>query len=172
MLVLNRMSDLVAQIAQKQSIIGFPLTTVLLLLGCLVDCRAAGPEQMVGQVDTSGNFTFVFSHSARPAMLQELFMRRSTNGELVCLVAANQNTTGDSSSWRYGDVPGKNYRIEGCDTLVPGVYRLEFRAHKYGEAFAYGVCDVCVGADGRIFVGESMCNKGTCKAVNGKEKAH
>jgi hypothetical protein len=93
-------------------------------------------------------------------------MRRSSDGEVVCIVAAERSASADASTWRYGESPGKNYKIEGCDTLKGGVYRLEFSARKYGAAHAYGACDVCVDGDGKISVGKPQCNNGTCKSVH------
>ena len=137
---------------------------LLLFIVCVFGCHSGGPERVIAQIDGAGNLTFAFSHTGRPAMLLEFSMRRSADGEVVCMVEAASAKAGTSSAWHPGEKPGSGYRVEGCNALEAGVYRVEFRAHKYGEAFAYGVCDVCVDSDGKMSFGKAGCNKGTCKS--------
>ena len=99
-------------------------------------------------------------------MLDGLTMRRASDGEVVCIVSADPAAGADASTWRYGENPGKNYKVEGCDALKAGIYRIEFSARKYGAAHAFGMCEVCVDGEGKLSVGEDQCKKGTCKAVH------
>jgi hypothetical protein len=139
---------------------------LIIFVLCLVGCRPGSPERVIAQVDITGKLTFVFSRTGRPAVLDTFTMRRSANGEVVCVVEATPPGGGTSSMWRFGEKLGNGYKVEGCDVAPgAGVYRVEFRAHNYGQAFAYGVCDLCVDSDGKVSFGKTSCSKGMCKSV-------
>jgi hypothetical protein len=150
-----------------KNLLAIALATVAFLLFVLITGRhtSGGPERTIGQIDGIGRIRFVLSWHQQPAMLDELIMRREADGEPVCMLTADPKTGGTTNTWRYGEQPD-NYEVGGCDTLEPGVYRIEFRSRKHGDAVAYGGCQVCVDRESKISFGTPTCNKGSCVSVH------
>jgi hypothetical protein len=138
------------------------LVILILIMG---HHTTGGPERTIGQIDGTGRIRFVLSWHQQPAMLDELIMRRKSDGEPVCILNANPKTGGTTSTWRYGEEP-EHYEIAGCGTLESGVYRIEFQSRKHGTTYAFGGCEVCMDKQGKISFGAPTCNKGLCVSVH------
>jgi hypothetical protein len=124
----------------------------------LIACRGHGRDLIKAKIDSRGTLSFFHTNSGRPGILREFSISRIVDHEPMCVVTLRSSSAPGISSWRYGESLGDSYVVDGCGNLPAGVYRIEFYADN-----TFGACDVCVGSDGNMFVGNSKCKNGTCE---------